>query len=81
MLEYMDCDPVESIPISTLPVLPDWVRQRNLENLGATNVRIVSPVDQRETVRDNSIPEYGELNQELNVKNCEQIIECRTETN
>lgn len=66
MLQFADCDPVEAIPISTLPVLPDWVRKRNLEKLGgATNVRIVPPVrntvpaERSEPTRDNRIPQSG----------------------
>lgn len=67
MLEFTDCDPVDSIPISTLPVLPDWVRKRNLEKLGgATHVRIVPPDvrntvpgEQSEPTRDNRIPQSG----------------------
>lgn len=43
MLRFMDCDPIEAIPISTLPKLPDWVRNRNLDSIsGGTNVRITS---------------------------------------
>ncbi|XP_045216736.1 cartilage oligomeric matrix protein-like [Mercenaria mercenaria] len=58
MLQFMDCDPIEAIPISTLPVLPDWIRDRNLQNLGGTNVRI-SPAGNRirEETRDNRIPQ------------------------
>jgi len=60
MLGYMECDPVESIPISTLPVLPDWVRKRNMESLmGATNVHIVPPTENVQQERDNRIPQSG----------------------
>lgn len=66
MLQYLDCDPVETIPISTLPVLPDWIRNRNRQNIGVTNVRIVPSGNRiREETRDtrdhrrNQIPQSG----------------------
>lgn len=61
MLTFMDCDQIEAIPISTLPVLPDWVRDYNLQNLAGTNVRI-SPAKsniREEDTRDRRLPQSG----------------------
>ncbi|KAL4227295.1 hypothetical protein ACF0H5_012741 [Mactra antiquata] len=57
MLTFMDCDPIESIPISTLPVLPDWVRNKNMQTVfGVTNVRI-TPGQGSHTSRERTYPE------------------------
>ena len=74
MLGYLDCDPVEIIPISTLPVLPDWVRNRNLENIVdrsnvATNVRVVRPEPGRQEWKDNRIPEGGKKKRIIHMLN------------
>jgi hypothetical protein len=66
MLQYLDCDPIETISISTIPVFPDWLRNRKQQNLGVTNVRIVPAGNRiREEARDtrdrrtNQIPQSG----------------------
>ncbi|XP_060555845.1 cartilage oligomeric matrix protein-like [Ruditapes philippinarum] len=53
MLQYLDCDPIETISISTIPIFPDWLRNRKQQNLGVTNVRIVPAGNRiREEARD-----------------------------
>ncbi|KAH3835636.1 hypothetical protein DPMN_108994, partial [Dreissena polymorpha] len=62
MLNSMECDVTESIPISTLPVLPDWVRNRNLQHLQVgTNVRITGPEVPPRREHDNRIPDTDPL--------------------
>ncbi|XP_052796018.1 cartilage oligomeric matrix protein-like [Mya arenaria] len=61
MLQFMDCDPL-SIPVATLPVLPDWVRERNLDNLlVGTNVRITAPGGGEKRESENRIPDTDPL--------------------